>query len=291
MITPNQRIKDLAKKLGILDFYLKREDLHPYLSHKGRSIPLMIDEAIAKNTDKFVISSSGNAALAAALYIKQKNNNGQKLSLEIFIGPNISQSKKNKLTEIADENIIIKKSPRPLREALLSSKKNGYLLRQSTSSSALVGYFDLAKELLEIKNLKAVFFATSSGTSAEGVAKYFLNQGRDDISIHIVQTTNCHPIASLLGEHCEIKEKEILADAIVDKVAHRKDGILIEMIRKSRGAGWIASNILIKEAINILEKHNIKVTPNGALSFAGLIKALRGGFAPEGVVVCIVGGQ
>ncbi len=46
----------------------------------------MIDEYARRGEKKFSISSSGNAALAAARHIKEKNTVGAELSLEIFVG-------------------------------------------------------------------------------------------------------------------------------------------------------------------------------------------------------------
>ena len=71
MITPQEPFPALAKAVGLTDIYLKREDLHTYGSHKGRSIPVMIDHYLKEGSKNFAISSSGNAALAAALYVKE----------------------------------------------------------------------------------------------------------------------------------------------------------------------------------------------------------------------------
>ena len=102
MKTPQDLAKNLQKKLNIKnDIYLKREDKHPYLSHKGRSLPVMIQKHHDSGHNDFCISSSGNAALAAILSIKEYNkkseDNSTKLSLQIFVGKNID---KDKLQEI-----------------------------------------------------------------------------------------------------------------------------------------------------------------------------------------------
>ncbi len=74
MLTPQTQAKKLAKALGLTTgLYLKREDLHPQGSHKGRSIPLMIEKYIKLGWDNFCISSSGNAAISAALTINEYN--------------------------------------------------------------------------------------------------------------------------------------------------------------------------------------------------------------------------
>ena len=99
MITPNEQYTRLAKAIGYDDLYFKREDLHPLGSHKGRSIPVMIDYYYEKGARDFAISSSGNAALAATLYIKDKPDT----KLEIFVGNNIAPHKLTKLNKVVEE--------------------------------------------------------------------------------------------------------------------------------------------------------------------------------------------
>src|ERR1035437_8229763 len=80
MLTPQKNYPNLAKALGVSSLYLKREDLHPYGSHKGRSIPVMIDHYVKDGKRHFAISSSGNAALAAAMYLKELNGKNKALA-------------------------------------------------------------------------------------------------------------------------------------------------------------------------------------------------------------------
>ena len=103
MVIPTEHYSKLAKAIGLTDLYFKREDLHPYGSHKGRSIPIMIDHYYKKGDREFAISSSGNAALATALYVKELNmKNKEPINLDIFVGNNIAPHKLQKLKELAD---------------------------------------------------------------------------------------------------------------------------------------------------------------------------------------------
>jgi len=102
MKTPLINAENLAKQLGLPALYFKREDLHPYGSHKGRSIPKMIEKYTTEGICDFVISSSGNAALAAALFIKEHNekNPTNKLNLKIYIGYRIDKEKLARLLQV-----------------------------------------------------------------------------------------------------------------------------------------------------------------------------------------------
>ena len=125
MITPQKSYPELADAVvlsaqpHVSSLYLKREDLHPYGSHKGRSIPVMIDHYLKEGKRHFAISSSGNAALAAAMYVKELNGkvpsteyrvpskdnrnsvlstrNSELVRLEILVGNKITDHKFKKL--------------------------------------------------------------------------------------------------------------------------------------------------------------------------------------------------
>lgn len=291
MITNNETYPELAKVLGIKSIFFKREDQHPYGSHKGRSIPYMIDVYTKEGIQHFAISSSGNAALASAHYIKELNKNKEsKINLEILVGQHISTKKLKKLQEFKDINISITMHDRPLQTLFIKTKdQNIKALRQSNDDLALVGYETLAEELLKIPKLESVFIGTSSGTTAEALSEYFIKNNKN-IEVHLVQTPSCHPIVDNFIDN-EIPEEESIADAIVDHTALRKDK-LTKLINKTNGCGWIASNDQIKSAQEITENYTgIKISTNSALSVAGLMQAIYTGKSWNGSVACIICGD
>lgn len=283
----------LSRALGLeYDVYLKREDQHKYGSHKGRSIPLMIKKYFKEdNITKFVISSSGNAAIAAVYAVQAHNrNNPIKIKLTIFIGQNINPDKlKILLTIINDPNIKLEQVEKPKQRAFQMDKSSeAKLLRQSTDDKALEGYLELAEELIKIPNLSAVFIPTSSGTTAEGLGNAFLNF-KKNIQIHIVQTTSCHPMIEMIEKTKTIKEKS-LADAIVDKIAYRKENVA-KIIEQTNGHAWIASNQEIKEVIELIKNTcQTKISNNSALSVVGLKQALEKKWKFSGPVACLITG-
>ncbi len=217
MITPLESYPALAKAIGISSLYFKREDLHPYGSHKGRSIPVMIDTYRTSGDTRFAISSSGNAALAAAIHVQKLNKEidhtnsnttadqsfTPPLELDIFVGNHIAEHKFEKLQKYADNNIRILKKERPLQALTEVIKEGVRSLRQSTDDTALIGYESLGTEIMtQLHNdamiqLGAIFIGTSSGTTAQALASYFLKKSGNNSNknpaavpqIHIVQTS------------------------------------------------------------------------------------------------------
>jgi threonine dehydratase len=140
-ITPTESYPKLAAAIGLADVRLKREDLHPYGSHKGRSIPVVISHYAQNGDRRFAISSSGNAALAAALYIQEWNagrSGPEQLELDIFIGNHIAKHKADKLKEHADEHIRVILKERPLQALAQAVSEGVRSLRQSTDDQALI---------------------------------------------------------------------------------------------------------------------------------------------------------
>jgi threonine dehydratase len=306
MTTPQESHPEILATLkGNFDaLYLKREDLHPLGSHKGRSIPVMIECGIADGIHSFVISSSGNAALAAALYIRELNRNitavrtagattNGYISLEILIGLKIAPNKRAKLEALKDEHIRVSAHERPLQVLFTKVQEPGIRgLRQSNDDIALDGYETLAEELFDIKDLRAVFIGTSSGTTAQALAQYFLKhagkngKAKKPVEVHIVQTTSCHPMVA------DTNSEEIsIADAIVDHTALRKTKLL-PLIEKTGGTGWIATNEMIRIAQELTQKHaNVSISTNSALSVAGLMNAIYADHSWNGAVACIICGE
>ncbi|MBI5729320.1 MAG: PLP-dependent lyase/thiolase, partial [Candidatus Magasanikbacteria bacterium] len=201
MKTPQMPAPKLAEALGLTnEVWLKREDEHHFGSHKGRSLPLMIAEHHRAGAREFVISSSGNAALAAARAVRSHNKNkpADPVSLQIFIGPGIAPHKQELVVAEGNPAITIVQVNNPKQTAQqFATTKKAVLLRQSTEPLALLGYHELAEELAKIGNLAAVFVPTSSGTTAQGLAESFAKLNLNP-QIHIVQTTACHPIVEYI---------------------------------------------------------------------------------------------
>ncbi len=301
MKTPQIPSSTLATALGLTtELWLKREDLHKSGSHKGRSIPLMIKEYARQGERSFVISSSGNAALAAIIDIEHHNKNRltDPAHLEVFVGQHIDPVKEQKLRQaIHDEKTItLTKTDNPKQAAFKRSKEGARLLRQSTDELALRGYTELAQELAKIPNLAAIFLPASSGTTAVGIFNGFKQLHLALPQIHIAQTPNCHPLVIALYNKRQHDlpttdaSEPSLASSIVDVVAHRTTAVTTAII-ESIGNGWIITNQEIAAAQELVKKHtDIDISATSALGIAALQQALTTGWKPIGAVVCLITG-
>lgn len=280
--TPLESYPELAEKLGIPGILFKREDMGRYGSHKGRSIPFMLDTYIAQGKQTFAISSSGNAARAAIEHIQNAHPN---CSLTVFVGTHINPEKLEHLkSHITSEHISLKQVERPLQELIqLTQDGSVQSLRQSTDPIALAGYQSLADELMDIET-GGVFIPTSSGTVAEALLTF------TSLPVHIVQTTKCHPIAKAFGKEVD-STKISIADAIVDQVAHRKDSIT-KKLKENNGNAWAPTDPAITAAMRLVEETTgIYLSPNSSLAIAGIMQATKNGFDPSRPVIALITGK
>ncbi len=286
-LTPQTHEYALGKIFGLKNLFFKREDLHPYHSHKGRSIPNMIDHALKSGLNRFVISSSGNAALAGVMHINRLNDQGVECTLKTIVGKNINQEKLTRLQTLAKGSIELIQDERPL-QTLHTFTQEGYIsLRQSTNETATTGYHTLAHELLAIPDLEAIFVGMSSGTTLQGIGEGF-KYAKKTIKLFGIQTTACHPIADAFGTF-ENTENSI-ADAIVDKTALRKD-IVVKLIKNSEGEALVVTDDEIKHAQHLIKTTSaLDISTNSALSVAGFIQAIKKHHF-SGAVVCIICGK
>jgi threonine synthase len=254
----------------------------------------MIKRYAKEGCEDFVITSSGNAALAAVEAVQAHNrNNPTKLRLTVFVGQNINPEKLKRLITIIEDPLVKMEQTENPKQSAFQIDKDGKAknLRQSTDDAALEGYTELAEELDKIPNLSAIFIPTSSGTTAQAVGEAFLKLTQKP-QIHIIQTPACCPIASVIASEAKQSSTTTsIADAIVDHVAHRKEKVL-EVIKNSQGSGWVVTDEEIKNAIKLVKENcEIVISPNSALSVAGLIKAKQNNWEIEGAVVCLITGM
>jgi hypothetical protein len=155
---------ELGAILGIEELWLKREDLAPDGSHKGRSAERMLGELSSAGRSQAVVSSSGNAALALA-----GRASAHGVRLLALVSPRTPEVK---LRRLRDSGQTVVASHRPV--GLLHHTLSGWGLadlRGSTNGLAPLAYRSLAAELAPSGPWAAVFVYSSSGATALGLCQ------------------------------------------------------------------------------------------------------------------------
>jgi len=288
--TLQKKYPGLAQKLNLPEIWIKHEYLNESGSHKIRLLSYLFEKYIPQGEKNFVISSSGNAAIAACYYFKKINN--PQINLMVFV-PSGIDSKKWKRLQLAQNNssqIKIKKTKRAKQDAFKFSKETGAIfLRGSTEPRAEQAYIGLGEEMGQISNLQAVFIPTSSGITSLGIFESFRKMNKN-VEIHIVQTEKIHPLAKNFDRNFKTQNKS-LAKAIVDKTAKRKIDV-IRAVQESSGWAWVISDRELKRAKKIIEINTdiAKMSYDSLLSIAGLLKAQKNNWKFNGPVCCLFTG-
>ena len=271
---------DNSTQLQRIDqIYFKREDQNITGSIKFRGLLRQINEASVLGHTTFTVSSSGNAAIAAA-HICHDND----YKLTVFVSKNID---KNKLKQLQTYHCTVVVHISPLEASLEFADQNGaYHLRQATDPFATLGYRDIAHELVEQvissipldeQNTVAVFFPVSSGTTVVGMYEGFVSEMEDENiqsipQLHIVQSAAIHPIAQQFDSDFRRKAKSIV-DSIVPPLNPPRKASVQNIINKTNGTGWICNDDTVRERHKWLRENDIETSYEGALALAAFLKS------------------
>ncbi|MCA9383241.1 pyridoxal-phosphate dependent enzyme, partial [Candidatus Dojkabacteria bacterium] len=219
----------------------------------------------------FVISSSGNAAVSAAAYAALVD-----IELDIFVAEKVNPVKLQLIEKHTNNNIRVRQSKKPKSDAIkFASENNAFNLRGSLDHNAVIGFKTIAYELAEqAPDTDAIFIPCSSGTSSVGIAEGF-HESDMNVRINVCQTTKIHPIAKEYDSDYQMSVSS-MADAISDRVAHRKQQVT-ELIESTGGFGWVISDDELLKARKLLPLVDFEISNNSLLSLAGLIKSLEAG--------------
>jgi len=260
---------------------LKREDENPNGSLKDRGMAYLVSWAKSLGKKEVVLSSSGNAAVAASQYCRLAG-----IDLHVFVSPKINEGK---LAQLRKAGVVISSSDRPVSEAVKFSRRKGVLnLRPSRNKFGPEGYQTIAFELAESEGaVEDIFIPVSSGVALVGMAEGFKKIGFLP-RLHVCQPAAVCPIASLFTKNFQPEEAS-LSEALVAKYTPLRQKVA-GLVRESGGTGWVISNQEVKEAQEDLGKKEIITSAEGALAYAAWKKAKTGGW-PVGKAVCLLTGK
>jgi threonine dehydratase len=223
--------------------YLKREDLNETGSAKDRAIIFQIENLKKQGFKTAVISSTGNAGISASHFCHLN-----KIDLTIFVSPKINKAKFDLLKKDGGQIFI---TDQPISESIKFSKKNhSYLLRQSTDPSALVGYQEIGKELMnQLPQITSIFVPVGSGTTLLGISQALPSS----VKIYAIQPASNCPLSKFFDSDFQ-PESENITDALSVKFLPLKSQI-ISAIKNSDGTGLIIQNSEILKAQELLKSN------------------------------------
>ena len=258
----------LARWAGVGELLLKREDLNPTGSHKDRGAAAQITALLERGQRVGVISSSGNAALAAAA---RGSRDG--VTVVALLSPLTPPAKAAAISAAGGRVVVTTK---PINYAIRLSRVCGWPdLRPSQSEDALRGFAGLGTELAdELEDGVGLFGYASSGTTFQAVGGALLAAGRR-VPLHPVQAGLVNGLSREFGRVGDGR-RSLVGDLGV-KVSARAAAV-VQLVRESGGQAWWVDDEAINEAGGALQENGHEVAPECWAALAGLrIAAAEGG--------------
>ena len=261
--TPLRREKWLAEWAGVETLWVKREDQNPTGSHKDRGARAQIEACAARGDRVVVISSSGNAALAAATY-------GRAAGVQVvaLLSPMTEAGRADAIQQAGARVVVTSK---PINYTIRLSRVCGWPdLRPSHSPEALAGFRTLGEELAaELSDDIALFGYASSGTTYQAIGEV-LEASNKQVALHPVQAGLVNGLSKAFDRAGDGK-RSIVGDLGV-KTSDRADEV-IRLVRASGGEAWWVSDDATEEAGEFLEEQGYFLARECWAALAGLALA------------------
>lgn len=265
--------------------YFKREDENETESLKGRSLAYQISLAKQNGQKELVISTSGNAGIAAAAYCQKAG-----IGLYVFISP---KTERGKIVSMQKYDPIIIESKKAIRLAnYFSARRKIRNLRPSRYDDSIEGFKSISFEIHEhLQDIDALFTFVTSGSSFVGIGRayeYLLESGeiKKLPKLFAIQSGGIFSIAEEFDRIDESRKNS--AGTLGVKETRRKDEV-IGFIKKSGGSSLYVTDSEAEDSRKVINGAGIRTSPEGYASFAGLLRwAKKEKFEKA---VCILSGK
>ena len=243
-------------------------------------------ERAGRPIERIALSSSGNAAIAAAAYGRAAG-----LAVTAFVAPTTPPGK---LRRLRAAGAIVVESPNAIHDcAAWCAAHNVPNLRPSTDDAAVEGFLTLGWELVEAlagthaAPPEALFTFVSSATSLVGIGRAFERAGEVVAAVsalpalHAVQGAGCAPVAGPLDARPPVEGARLGA---LGARKTRRLGEAVRHVRRAGGRGWSIGDDEADAADALLRRYGLAV----AYEAAGAVAAAGRAAAEAGVRRAIV---
>ncbi len=278
--TPLVSMPALAEHIGVAALMLKRDDLSPGGSHKCRSLAYRISLGRQQGNQAFVISSSGNAAVAASLYTAAAG-----LRLIAFVSP---QTSAVKLGALERPNVIVVQSEKPRNLARYAARVFEVPnLTPSLDDLSIEGFKSIAVELLEQSDFDDVFTFVTSASSFMGIGQVLRQHDQSQRfnrqhAVHAVQAGDAAAVAGPSDSRFASRQAagnlqpSHLAGLLGIDETPRAEAAR-QLMSASGGRGWVQDDTEIAAAAALLRQSGIDTSAEGAACLSAAMRARQEG--------------
>lgn len=291
--TPLRRAKNLSKKLGVKNLFLKDETTNPTNSFRDRAATLMISNAVDLGYKRVICASNGNMGASIAAYSAKAG-----IESTIIVPKKVDFGKLAQM-HVYDAEIVEKGEI--VDEAILEAEKrvNGnYQATPELNPLTIEAQKTISFEIFEQYGIPDwLIVPAGSGSTTYSIWKGFqelsiLQMIKKKPRIVVVQPSGCAPIAEAYNLNKDIKtvkkpETRALALLVANPVYGK---LVLQAIRESNGTSIAVPDEQILDAERLLAKsEGIFVEPASATTIAALqTLANQGKISETETVVCLI---
>lgn len=257
--TPLEEDPRLAAWAGVGRMWVKREDRNPTGSHKDRGAVVQIAACRDHGDRVAVISSSGNAALAAATYGRRGG-----VKVVALLSPRTEPARVMSL-RAAGARLVV--TPKPINFGVRLTRVCAWPdLRPSQSPDAVRGFRTLGEELAaELTPGTSVFGYASSGATYLAMGQVFAERGCL-LPLQPVQAGLVNGISKEFGRAGDGR-RSLVGDLGVKHTD--RAAAVVAAVRQSGGQAWWVGDEMISAAGEALRERAYEVAPECWAALAG----------------------
>ncbi len=286
-ITPLVHAKRLGNQLGLPELWIKDESRLPTGSFKARGLAMAVSKAKELEIKNLAIPSAGNAATALSVYAACAG-----IPAHIFM-PKDTPSFNIKTCQLARANVTLIDGLITDAGKIVAERKedNGWFDVSTLKEPYRVeGKKTMGFELAEQLGWKlpdVIVYPTGGGTGIVGMWKAFNELeaigwiGKKRPRFISVQAAGCAPIVKAWEKDMQTAEPWIDAQTIASGLRVPQaigDFLILEAVRKSKGAAIAVSDNAIHNAMQVLPTtEGLLTCPEGAATVAALNPLLEKG--------------
>ena len=295
--TPLQRAKNLGKKLGLSELYIKNEGLNPTGAFKDRGSFMEINKAKELGYKTTCVASTGNMAASVAAFSAQAN-----LPCYVFVPDNTPRGKLAQCLSYGAHVIQVKGTyAQATVLADATAKKYGFYLA-GDYAYRLEGQKSLAFEVSEQLFFQApdiVIVPIGMGTNISAIWKGFKEYHQfgliQTLPLMIgVQADGCNPVVKAFtngGKVVPVAKPNTVSSAIAcgNPIDARK---ALAALKESKGfAISVSDEETLKAQQTLARTEALYVEPASATTIAAVEKLVKSGkIKPHQRVVCVATG-
>lgn len=284
-MTPLIHAKRLGRQLGLPELWIKDESRLPTGSFKARGLAMAVSKAKELGIKNLAIPSAGNAATALSVYAACAG-----IPTHIFM-PIDTPSFNKKTCQLAGTNVTLIDGLITDAGKIVAERKEGegwFDVSTLKEPYRVEGKKTMGFELAEQLGWKlpdVIIYPTGGGTGIVGMWKAFNELeaigwiGKKRPRFISVQTTGCAPIVQAWEQDQQTAEPWKNAHTIASGLRVPQaigDFLILEAIRKSKGAAIAVSDDAIHSAMQLLPTtEGILTCPEGAATVAALKPLLK----------------